>query len=108
MPSEQRHSLLFRTAADKVIAVRIVRYGEKFGKDFQYTHDSAVPVIEFRHGGFSPRSPFIAAFMPTLFENVSTDVRFSPDGTVQNALPLTETARLFKWLEEMDVISESL
>jgi hypothetical protein len=108
MPTEPRTSQLFRTAADKVIGVRIVRYGERFGKDYQYTHDSAVPVIEFRLGGVSPRSPFIAAFMPTLFENLSPEVRFSPDGSVHHALPLEETDRLFRWLEEMDVISTEL
>jgi hypothetical protein len=104
-PAEQ---ILLTSASDQKIGARIVRYGQKFGKDLQYTHDSAVPVIEFRLGGWGPRSPFLGAFIPDLFENISQDVRFSPDGSLQNALPLAETERLFRWLESLDVISTQL
>ena len=49
-PTEQI-TITLKSAQGNVIGARLVRYGDRFGKDFQYTHDSAVPVIEFRLGG---------------------------------------------------------
>jgi hypothetical protein len=97
-------TITLKSAQGNVIGARLVRYGDKFGKDFQYTHDSAVPVIEFRMGGTSPRCAFLGAFMPTLFRNITAEIRFSPDGTLKNALPLDETERLFRWLSANDVV----
>ena len=108
IPAGEEATAIFSCASDHKIGARIVRFGAKFGKDLQYTHDSAVPVIEFRLGGTGPRSPFLAAFIPELFENISPEVRFSPDGTLPHALPLTETERLFHWLEANDVIESQL
>ncbi|MBM3678857.1 MAG: hypothetical protein FJW96_13410 [Actinobacteria bacterium] len=103
VPTEQV-TINLKSAGGNVIGARLVRYGDRFGKDYQYTHDSAVPVIEFRMGGSSPRCPFLGAFMPSLFQNISMEIRFSPDGSLKNALPLDETERLFRWLSQNDVI----
>lgn len=106
VPSSEQATITLKSAQGNLIGARLVRYGDRFGKDYQYTHDSAVPVIEFRMGGTSPRCPFLGAFMPTLFQNITQDIRFSPDGTVRNALPLDETDRLFRWLSSHDVVDE--
>ncbi len=103
VPTEQI-SILLKTASGTTVGARLVRYGDRFGKDYQYTHDSAVPIIEFRMGGVTPRCSFMGAFIPALFQNISSEIRFSPDGSLKNALPLDETDRLFRWLARHDVI----
>ena len=106
IPTEQI-TITLRSAQGNVIGARLVRFGDRFGKDMQYTHDSAVPVIEFRMGGTSPRCTFLGAFMPTLFRNITAEIRFSPDGTLKNALPLDETERLFRWLSQNDIVDNA-
>ena len=101
-------TITLRSAQGTLVSARLVRYGDRFGKDYQYTHDSAVPVIEFRLGGASPRCQFLGAFMPSLFQNLTQEVRFSPDGSIRNALPLDETDRLFRWLAEHDIVDDLL
>jgi hypothetical protein len=104
--SSDATAINLKSASGKIVGARLVRYGDKFGKDYQYTHDSAIPVIEFRLGGSSPRCMFLGAFLPALFQSTTPDIRFTPDGSLQNALPLYETERLFQWLAANNVIDD--
>ena len=62
-------------------------------------------LLEFRRGDVSPSIAYVNSFQIELFESIPLDVRWSPDGTLPNALPLDEVARLVEWIDNHDSTS---
>lgn len=102
---ENRYTLRVETVSGRPLIARIVRYGEKFGPNGAYENHNGMPVIEIRRGDVSPRIAYMNAFNSELFEVLDTNVRWSPDGSLQNALPIMEVERLVRWLEDQGVIA---
>ena len=48
----------------------------------------------------SPSIAYVNSFQIELFEAMPTDVRWSPDGTLPNALPIAEVQRLVEWIDD--------
>ena len=102
---ENRFTLRVDTVNGRPLIARIVRYGEKFGPNGAYENHNGIPVVEIRRGDVSPRIAYLNAFHAELFEVIDTSVRWSPDGTLKNALPIPQVKKLVRWLEDQGVIS---
>src|SRR5262249_5373943 len=72
---------------------RLVLYGERFGPNGRYVNGGRA-LLEFRRGDVSPSIAYVNSFQIELFESMPTDVRWSPDGTLPNALPIAQVQRL--------------
>jgi hypothetical protein len=92
-------TLRLKTASGNVMVARLVLYGERFGPNGRYVNGGRV-LLEFRRGDLSPAIAYVNSYQLDLFETLHLDVRFSPDGTLPNALPLAEVRRLVEWLAE--------
>jgi hypothetical protein len=86
------------TASGNVMVARLVLYGARFGPSGKYVNGGRA-LLEFRRGDVSPSIAYVNSFQIELFESMPTDVRWSPDGTLPNALPLAEVQRLVDWVE---------
>jgi hypothetical protein len=102
---ESHYTLCVDTVNGRPLVARIVRYGEKFGPNGSYENHNGMPIVEIRRADVSPRISYLSAFNAELFEALDTSVRWSPDGTLQNALPVQQVEKLVRWLEEQGVIS---
>jgi hypothetical protein len=90
--------LRLMTASGKEVVARYVLYGERFGPGGRYVNNGR-PLVEFRRADVSPSIAYLNSFQLDLFATIPLDVRFSPDGTLPNALPLAEVQRLVDWVE---------
>jgi hypothetical protein len=98
-------SIRLTTASGGVMVARLVLYGERFGPNGKYVNNGR-GLLEFRRGDVSPSIAYVNSFQIELFEAMPLDVRWSPDGTLPNALPLAEVARLVEWLAGHDGTSQ--
>lgn len=101
---ENHYTLRVETVSGRPLMIRIVRYGEKFGPNGAYENHNGMPVVEVRRADVSPRIAYLNAFNAELFEALDPTIRWSPDGSLQNALPIAQVDRLIHWLEEQGVI----
>jgi len=85
------------TASGQVMVARLVLYGGRFGPNGRYVNGGRA-LIEFRRGDVSPSIAYVNSFQIDLFESLPLDVRWTPDGTLPNALPLAEVRRLVHWV----------
>ena len=92
------------TASGNVMVARLVLYGQRFGPNGKYVNGGRA-LLEFRRGDVSPSIAYVNSFQIELFEAMPTDVRWSPDGTLPNALPIAEVQRLVEWLETHETTS---
>jgi hypothetical protein len=92
------------TASGSVMVARLVLYGGRFGPNGKYVNGGRA-LVEFRRADVSPSISYVDSFQIELFESMPTDVRWSPDGTLPNALPLAEVARLLEWVEAHETTS---
>jgi hypothetical protein len=92
-------SIRLRTASGGEVVARLVLYGDRFGPNGRYVNGGR-PVVEFKRCDVSPSIAYINSFQLDYVGALKRDVRFSPDGTLPNALPLAEVERLLTWLEE--------
>jgi hypothetical protein len=97
-------TLRLTTASGSVMVARLVLYGERFGPNGKYVNGGRA-LLEFRRGDVSPSIAYVNSFQIELFHSIPLDVRWSPDGTLPNALPLAEVARLVEWVENHDSTS---
>jgi hypothetical protein len=104
MSSPVGQTLELRTVQGRPLLARIVRYGDRFGPGGTYENHNGMPVIEFRRADVSARIAYLDSFNAQLFETLPLDVRFSPDRSLANALPIDELTRLVSWLEHEGVI----
>jgi hypothetical protein len=92
------------TASGSVMVARLVLYGDRFGPNGRYVN-SGRALLEFRRADVSPSIAYVNSFQIELFLTMPLDVRWSPDGTLPNALPLGEVGRLVEWVEAHEASS---
>ena len=86
-------TLRLTTASGNVMVARLVLYGDRFGPNGRYVNGGRA-LLEFRRGDVSPSIAYVNSFQLELFVALPLDVRWSPDGTLPNALPIAEVERL--------------
>jgi hypothetical protein len=86
------------TASGSVMVARLVLYGDRFGPNGRYVN-SGRALVEFRRGDVSPSIAYVNSFQIEPFLSMPLDIRWTPDGTLPNALPIAEVQRLVEWLE---------
>jgi hypothetical protein len=89
-------TLRLSTAAGGGIVARLVLYGERFGPGGRYVNGGGM-LLELRRAGVSPAIAYIESYQLDFFTSLPLDVRWSPDGTLPNALPIAEVQRLVRW-----------
>ena len=99
-------TLRLTTASGNVMVARLVLYGDRFGPNGRYANGGRA-LLEFRRGDVSPSIAYVGSFQIELFGSLPLDVRWSPDGTLPNALPLAEVQRLVEWLEAHEAATGS-
>jgi hypothetical protein len=104
MATTAAETIRLMTASGNVMVARLVLYGGRFGPNGKYVNGGRA-LLEFRRGDVSPSIAYVNSFQIELFESLPTDVRWSPDGTLPNALPLAEVQRLVDWLETHETAS---
>jgi hypothetical protein len=92
-------SIRLTTASGGAVEARLVLYGDRFGPNGRYVNEGR-PVVEFKRCDVSPSIAYINSFQLEYVGSIKRDVRFSPDGTLPNALPLAEVERLLAWLDD--------
>ena len=94
------------TASGGSMVARLVLYGEHFGPNGRYVNGGRA-LLEFRRGDVSPSIAYVNTFQLELFLTLPLDVRWSPDGTLPNALPIAEVQRLVEWIENHEASAAS-
>jgi hypothetical protein len=91
-------TLRLTTASGNAMVARLVLYGDRFGPNGRYVNGGRA-LLEFRRGDVSPSIAYVNTFQLELFFALRPDTRWTPDGTLPNALPIAEVRRLVEWLE---------